>query len=416
MKTYLQSGLVSAAVGLAVALVVHYAVFRPADAGRGQIPADEPAAKKTAVAGEDWARVRKDVQALRAEVAAARESSKANEEKLQALERAAEEAARKKPAGGSEAETDAARNAVKKLLEIRDPSRQSAIQKVIEAILEHGDEAVPFLAEALASGDDCLYAGNFSVSGNSITEYASLRSALIEALCQIGTQQAKQAILETLRNPQTPHEVEAALILYRETRDSMMIQGMAASLPGTLERMARGELKGLPERSHFHAFLAEAVRNWGLVSDRAFTQRLTAVAGIMKGKDRGFPDVLGLVVDASPEDAARLVREKHESDEKASYEDLVALVGFRSANRLNLAQYVRFLRTLMTGHALTERDRASIWGRAGAIAVSRRNREEDRDAIRDFCALLRERRGAEGDPSVQRAIDEALGQIEGGNR
>ncbi|MCU0723320.1 MAG: hypothetical protein MUC63_06860 [Planctomycetes bacterium] len=76
MKTYLFSALVSAAMGVVAALVVHFAFFRPADDGRAPAASEEHAPKKAPIGGEDWARMRNDVQALRAEVAAARESTK----------------------------------------------------------------------------------------------------------------------------------------------------------------------------------------------------------------------------------------------------------------------------------------------------------------------------------------------------
>ena len=95
--------------------------------------------------------------------------------------------------------------------------RQLSIQKGMNALIEIGPHAVMPILRWLREEEDRSYGGGFSTSGTMIRSYPRFRAVLMDALRQIGTDEAKEGLLAYLRQSATFVDFRDMFLLYGRT-------------------------------------------------------------------------------------------------------------------------------------------------------------------------------------------------------
>jgi hypothetical protein len=306
------------------------------------------------------------------------------------------------------------REAVRKVLGIDEPGQQGALKKLSMDLQECGDAAVPPLREVLESGVDKRYSDGFSVSGGLLRIYPNLRSAIVETLAQIGTDDAKRALLQAIGNSKTYHEVLTALFLYIQTSDRDVIRVLAPACLRTLRKMVQGEFGDVGGTCHlFTYYLAIALSTWGLASDEEFMRDLLSI-GKLPGVDDGvFTDLLCMAIGHSPREAWDLLNGRSEGPHKTAPAEFVARMSLRSIGTVDLKNYAEFLRLVFSRLDLTVPDRSEIY-RSGLFRIEGRLRKtgEDPSGWTTLLDFAKERRGVETDAEIVSLLEHAIGEIE----
>ena len=136
-----------------------------------------------------------------------------------------------------------AAKALAELQSITDGSRTIAIADAVAALVRAGEASVPGIASLLDSGLDRDYGGRMPMQGNAVTSYPSLRMALFDALRQIGSPAARQAVAEELARSDRLADFQAVSLFWRygtELKDPALVAAFSA-LASTLARKVADE-------------------------------------------------------------------------------------------------------------------------------------------------------------------------------
>jgi hypothetical protein len=393
--------LVSAVTSALVTLAFHFTGSGPSKSKPLAAPEEGNVKRKSESADSEMEGLERELTALETEVKSTRSDIQANTERVLSLVAMKE----------TEKE-EAVRAVLQNLLELREPGRQRDVTKWISELLEFGNRAVPLIAEILASGTDQSYGKGFGGSGNTITRYPSLRSALLDALCQIGTPEAKKVVLTALENPTSLRETTAALILFGDSEDSMIIQGLSSAMSATVERIGRGDLNFTADDSHlFNRHFLRGARRLRLAEDPPFLERVKSAIKQRQVKDPAFGCLLALYVDGSPEEAWRLVCEKNQGPERVPMVDFLMSVDPIAPREMNLPKTVRFLELAIQSPALMDQDRDTIKAlilRTTSLAV----RGESKEGLQELLILLKFVRDMESNPEEGRTWVRLIERVE----
>ncbi|MBN2491579.1 MAG: hypothetical protein JXQ29_12085, partial [Planctomycetes bacterium] len=221
--------------------------------------------------------------------------------------------------------------------------QQLAILQALADLVALGDAVVPDLVDLLSSGFDRDYGGGFSMGGNKMNSYPRLRTMLIDALRQIGTDAAKEGLLRALGSSGSLTDYRDLLMLFKSTTDEGMIRGISARLPDLFAKLEEADLKVLEREARSLDWQLAA---W--LQGHPSPQVVEMVAGLLeRGKidSRSFgAELLGVLVDSAPERAfAALVKLATASGGESAIRETVHPMAFRNTKLARAAQFLELV-------------------------------------------------------------------------
>jgi hypothetical protein len=412
---FLVYGMVSAVTSIAVSLGIGLALRPPSMAetranskaetiAPEENPKDLDGIKKT---------LAKEIKANRTLLTSIRMEAQVNARKVVEPEKAPEPSDKAPEKEVPISDDEKIRKIIKALLAITEPGRGHAARRQISKIIDIGDPAVPMVAEALALEGDHDDWGRFFISGNVVRSYPHLRCALIDALCRIGTPKAQKAAFKTLEKARSIREVTTTLVALKDCREPWIVQNMPPLLLRTLE--GSGRMGANVEQSRYTDYFIMAMRNWGLMDDPEFAERVTSFVRSMSGYERCFPDLLFLIVHRSPEEALKIVLDKNAGPGKVPIWETVKNFPHGFEAEIDIPNYVRFIRSVFLGPVTTEADRDSISFRISSFAGGIKDREitkEEAEALQELLDLLKGRREEVSDARLLRILNGGIRRLE----
>jgi hypothetical protein len=353
------------------------------------------------------------IRRIRGVLKTASEGSEANAAKLEELEKTSGPLPDAKDQIPQIPPEEQARKAVAALLAITETGRQRAVKKRIADIVKLGDLAVPLLAEALASGmEDRAWRG-FASTEKDIRSYPSLRCALVDALCQIGTPRAIDASLKVLEKSKSIREITVALSSFSDSTNPAIVQGMTPLLLMKFNEVGRDA--PYFKQNSYSRLLVDAARNWRLLDDPEFMDQVRSTVASMSGYERCFADFLILIVHRSPEEALKIVLDKNSGPGKVRIIEMVGRVPYGFRSEINIGNYLNFIQRVFQSKAGTESDRNSIIFDIGAFLRLIKDRditENDKTALRNLLEIIKKEREKNTEARLLRIFDHRIKGIE----
>jgi len=253
------------------------------------------------------------------------------------------------------------RNLIDRIKHLEHGERHLEIEKAFRELVELGEAVVPDLIALLQSGFDIDYGTGLSISGGRFQNYPRLRTMLMDALRQIGTPPAKQALLDAVRSGRGLADFRDLFVLYGAASDEHMARGIALLLPLLLERMkAEGQaLRGTEQALLFNE-LSRWIRRHQLPDSVPFLLGLleTDLAG--GGSSFQTGSILGVLIELSPEQAAAAVKNLvARAAGKGAGEPPLGM--WLRAGGGSLTQWSHFLRALFAQVDLSPAGERALW-------------------------------------------------------
>jgi hypothetical protein len=394
-------------------LIVRSASRPSAGADASSTDISRPRAGKATVDCLDSKGLGARISSIDLELTDLQQAVKTNAARIDAIRERRTEEREVKPAKEESSGEKAVREAVRRFLDIRRSSPKGALTRAFEDLLNFGDQAVPFLAEVLRSGTDVDFGRGGGDSGSILKSHATLRSRIIDALYQIGTPEAKKAILQALADPKSIAEMKVAIFLFGESKNPMMKQGTAAMLPVLMDRLGLDGPDAIPVAIWgYDSLFCSAAKNTGLTQDGEFMLR---IAESVKRGDPKYPFVgsfLGLLVEDSPESAWRILNESIRRNERRNLTWVVSRIGSTILRNCRPEKFIEFIKVAFADSEVQGDVRSTIYRLCGNQTYSRGGKGEDRAALDILRRFLEDRRTVEQDTKARAVLEDAIRRFE----
>ena len=146
------------------------------------------------------------------------------------------------------------------------PAQAQTWKQSLQQLIHQGAVAVPVIQQFLAQNQDANYAG---VSGAGALGYSSLRSALLDALAQIGGPESTQAMLQTLQTSIFPTDIATLAKTLEAQAPGQHQQAILAAVREQLSLGAMDELGGANVLPLFQVLAKEAGSGANIAGDLA---------------------------------------------------------------------------------------------------------------------------------------------------
>jgi len=286
------------------------------------------------------------------------------------------------------------------------PEQHYVVDEVIRALARLGDAAVPGILTRLKSGDFPDAASEYASHGAEI-QGASERMWLLDALRQIGTPVAQDALIATVRDSGGLSDYRDLFALYHSTQDERMIPKIGALVPGFLEKLADTGLKRATETT---PSLMTYFGYW--LTWHGAPGADDALARVVEEGCRSHSfeasDLFRALVRSSPERAAELMERLVKSEPGSFYALSRGLWSIRSRVQSARAIEQVIRRTELNGqqreqlYSMVPCDTSYYYGSA----------EEQRADLVEVRDILNHLRAAEPEEQLRKTIDQRLAQID----
>ena len=146
------------------------------------------------------------------------------------------------------------------------PDQAQKWKESLQKLIRQGSSSVPGMLEYLAQNLDVNYAG---VSGAGVLGYNSLRSALLDALGQIGGADATAAMLQTMQTSIFPTDIATVAKTLEAQAPGQYQQDIVGAVEQQLARAAQDQLGGANVGPLFQLLLSEGASGAEITGDLA---------------------------------------------------------------------------------------------------------------------------------------------------
>ncbi|MHC5080496.1 MAG: hypothetical protein ACYTHN_15905 [Planctomycetota bacterium] len=296
------------------------------------------------------------------------------------------------------------------LAEITEPGREMLIKKKMGELIDFGDQIIPLVEAFLAQNVDYKY-GGFSSGGSYFKSHPSLRSVMIDLLCQVGSPRAKEIVLEIFANPKNVHDLDAIFVLCSNTNDPVMKEGFIQRIPELFACLQRNSVEDF-KYSRFGHFFTPFMSRLEIERDKKFIGSLSRLVESGGVNSERFKHLFPLLIQSSPDAAFEVLSRKKEDLERGEWR-FHEIMGYgRSAT---LARTFQFTKRCFDSLDLDEKERGDLYGIL-SMRVRRFRREDGqggefdrtREEIQTF---VTERLSIEKSDTLRRDLNRILSQL-----
>lgn len=275
--------------------------------------------------------------------------------------------------------------------------RQIAIAQVLSRLVELGPEAVPDIAAALRAGDDRSYGGGYSNNGSIFTRYPRMRTVLMDALRQIGTQQAKEALLSAVEGTAVV-DMRDLMLLYQGSDDPTMAAGISQRVPDLLRELQR---IGLDAARKSAISIVRTVASWIDQHDILGVTDSVAALAASNTKYRAS-EFYACLVKLAPEKAVQVFVSGKQAGKKFPFQ-----VFSEMRWRVPMAQLATFLSGLLLQANLTNTERYYVFMEV-PTSLPENASAADRAGAVQLLTLLRAQVASEKRAEIKRRLQSAI--------
>jgi hypothetical protein len=181
------------------------------------------------------------------------------------------------------------------------PEQAQKWKESLQQLIHQGAVSVPVIQQFLAQNQDANYAG---VNGAGALGYGSLRSAMLDALAQIGGPESTQAMLQTLQSSIFPTDISTLAKTLDAQAPGEYQQAILAAVRQQLSLGAMDQLGGANVLPLFQVLANEAASGASITGDLAqFAEKWPyyssiALAGLPDGA--GVPSLIQMAQGTTP--------------------------------------------------------------------------------------------------------------------